>query len=526
MKKLLAVLMAAIMVMSLGVSVLAEDITYSITITNANSGETYKAYKVFDATISESGTDGQGNATYNVSYTIDSTSAWYTVIKDSDDNPFTFTQVGNTTTYTVSLTNESTSADTLGTFFASLSVSLSESDVAASEVASGSSLTLTVDDAGYYYITTTTGSVVSLTSATPTASVTDKNTAPTVTKQVSDDEDGTYGQTSTASIGDTVYYYVKIANINDVEKLVFHDAMSAGLTFDSSSVVVKIDFTGSDSTLTTVESTNYALTTTSCSSSYSDCDFEIFLTSYLTTESVAEQLTDNSYIVITYTATVNPSAEIGNSTGNTNEANVSYGNASATETSTSSKTTTYVYEMSIYKYTGTLDTSNPSYLAGASFMLYDSNKSAFAYFSVSGTTYTFVGWSTNITESVANEKNYTSTLTSVSTGLITIKGLDVNTYYLLETEAPSGYNKLTDYVKVSITASESDYSETLTYTDSSTASNTIDGTSYVVAIVNETGSTLPTTGGIGTTIFYVVGAVLVIGAAVILITRRRMGNRA
>ena len=106
-------------------------------------------------------------------------------------------------------------------------------------------------------------------------------------------------------------------------------------------------------------------------------------------------------------------------------------------------------------------------------------------------------------------------ITTDTTGKFTIKGLDSATYYLTEKEAPAGYNKLAGPV-------------TITISDTGVVNGTTDAPQGVdeVKVLNQSGTELPSTGGMGTTIFYVLGSILVIGAAVLLVTRKRMSNDA
>ena len=97
-------------------------------------------------------------------------------------------------------------------------------------------------------------------------------------------------------------------------------------------------------------------------------------------------------------------------------------------------------------------------------------------------------------------------------GEIAIKGLDADTYHLREIKAPDGYNKLNQDTDVTVTRQVSTDGKTMTYTKVTSEIN------------NQSGAELPSTGGIGTTIFYVVGGALVLGAVVLLVTRRRMAE--
>ena len=111
------------------------------------------------------------------------------------------------------------------------------------------------------------------------------------------------------------------------------------------------------------------------------------------------------------------------------------------------------------------------------------------------------------------EKNTVTEITTDETGSFTIQGLDSDTYYLTETSAPAGYNVLKSAIEVKV----SDKGEVTYIYDGVTATGT-------VKVENKTGAELPSTGGIGTTIFYVVGGLLVVAAGVLLVTRKRMSK--
>ena len=135
---------------------------------------------------------------------------------------------------------------------------------------------------------------------------------------------------------------------------------------------------------------------------------------------------------------------------------------------------------------------------------------------------------------IANNGEYTvapantqeTTTKVIEAGSTTIKGLDDNTeYYLYEIKAPTHYNKLKAPVKFNIAAAYNDAGdELLKENPTVTIDNGQPNTNLVANVVNESGSTLPSTGGIGTTIFYVVGGILMVGAAILLITKKRAEN--
>ncbi|HBK26004.1 MAG TPA: hypothetical protein DDY90_04600, partial [Clostridiales bacterium] len=105
-------------------------------------------------------------------------------------------------------------------------------------------------------------------------------------------------------------------------------------------------------------------------------------------------------------------------------------------------------------------------------------------------------------------------LTTDANGKIEIAGLDADTYYLREVKAPDGYNRLADDVEVKIVRTTSEDGKTLTLAP------------VTAKVNNNSGTELPSTGGTGTTIFHVLGSILVIGAGVLLVTRKRMNGRA
>ena len=221
------------------------------------------------------------------------------------------------------------------------------------------------------------------------------------------------------------------------------------------------------------------------------------------TQAFCNTLKANDKIIVTYSATLNENAAIAGN-GNKNETWLKYGESSET---THSETTTKTYSIPVFKYTGT-DTP----LENAKFELKRSNEAtAIALIKkipVTGTTPTYEG---DIYRVAKNGETGTVTeVTTPASGKFKIEGLDAGTYYLTETEQPAGYNKLKDPVKVVIKEDG-----TITVGKDTT---TVDE----VKVLNNTGSLLPSTGGSGTTMIYILGAILVLGSSVVLITKKRM----
>ena len=183
--------------------------------------------------------------------------------------------------------------------------------------------------------------------------------------------------------------------------------------------------------------------------------------------------------------------------------------------STKEETTTYVWKLNVHKYA--LDSTNHEVaLSGAKFVLYRMDNGVKKYATL--TNNKIDGWVT--------DKGGATTLETSGTGDILIEGLNEGIYYLEETEAPAGYNKLTEPIEVEITATTSvtSGSETVQYKNSSETSYT-PATDATVKVLNKAGTQLPSTGGIGTTLFYVIGGGLMAVAAVLLVTKKRMNNK-
>lgn len=189
--------------------------------------------------------------------------------------------------------------------------------------------------------------------------------------------------------------------------------------------------------------------------------------------------------------------------GNKNDTWLKYGENSNT---THSETTTKTYSIPVFKYTK--EGTNEKALAGAIFTLSKKadGTNPIELVSVSNDT-------TGDIYRVAKENEVTgttktTTVTTPTSGKFTIKGLDADTYYLTETQQPAGYNKLSAPITVVI-----DENGNITV-----GANNVDE----VKVENNTGSILPSTGGSGTTLIYILGAVLVLGSSVVLITKKRM----
>ena len=334
---------------------------------------------------------------------------------------------------------------------------------------------------------TSLGALCSLDNVTGnTATISEKNKVPSVEKKVKNGD--SYDSSNSAKIGDTVEYKTTITINGSVEKVVLHDKMDAGLTFNETSVKVKVG--GAD-----VAADSYTLKK---SAELSDsCTFEIeFKDSYIA------GLKTGTQIEVTYSATLNKNAVIG-TTGNKNDTWLKYGNNG----SVTSETTTYSYSFDLVK-----TDSDGTLLAGAKFKLYADQDC------------------TNEIELVADGANGYRVATTGETGVqyietkansaLTIKGLKgTTTYYLKEIVAPKGYNELENAFAFNIASAN------ISSNLSDTSNKWDEGKSTGIHIINNAGTTLPSTGGMGTTVFYVVGGGLMAVAVVLLVTKKRMENK-
>lgn len=472
-RKIFSLVLALVVVMGLAITAFAEEggettTKGSITITNALSGETYNAYQIlylesYDAT--------------NNTYAYKANSAWEEWLK-TQNAYVSFNPQGY-----VTWNKGANVAD-----FAKAAKGQLSGKTAAGSVTPTADGSATISDLqlGYYLVDSTVGALCELNTTKPSVEITDKNTKPTIEKKVQEDSNEKWGDVNDADIGQTVNFKSTVSAKPGARKYVVHDKMDAALEFGSVTSI-----TAGDTTLTAEK--DYTVVTADLTDG---CTFHIVFT-----QAYLDSITADTNIVINYTAKLTSSAVAG--TGYLNDTWLDYGDNQHTEHDT---TTTYTWKLPIYKYHKDGDTKKA--LAGAEFILYKgSDESNREYAQVTDGKLT--GWTT--------EKAKATTLKSDAKGMIAVEGLDADTYYLEETKAPAGYNKLAGPVTVVISHTVTDEGAHMTHTlkQDTTAVEKVE-------IENKSGTELPSTGGIGTTIFYVLGSILVIGAVVLLIAKKRM----
>ena len=526
-KKLLAALLAVAMLCAMAVPALAADDATGtatttgegeITIDNVVTGHTYKLYRILDLEYHAD--------TKSYRYTANKT--WRAFITSRNDDLRLDDKTG-----TVTWENEDTAdngtaiqafANAAGTYAKDNNITEEQKITAGETTHHSTSITFSNLPLGWYLVVSdlNNGAICSLGTTAKEVTIKEKNGEPTIDKYVFENGVTHGGYSNDASVGDTVKFQIDVAVFDgQPHNYVIHDAMSAGLTFDIDSVVVTryratdAEHTGPDISLDTLaKGPDYTVKKTdtcAASAEITGCTFEIKFDD--------AALKANDIITVQYTATVNEKAVIGVD-GNPNETILEYNN----KYTAPSTTKTYVWKMGVHKFANLGADKKNTPLENAEFRLYkkDSTTNQYATFvetDANTSVYKLTGWTNNADEATK--------VKTPATGNIQFVGLDAGTYYLEETTAPMGYNKLTAPIKVVIESTlptKAAPSTTVTYTvkygeDSDVANN------HIIPVENKTGTTLPSTGGMGTTLFYVIGGGLMLAAIVLLVTKKRMENK-
>ena len=479
----------------------AEDATGTLTVTSSDAafnGKTVKAYQMFSASP-----DAEGqNATYTLA------SPWDNFFK-TNANEFGITDVTDANVsekaydYVYSLNQQDMKLAEFATKASNWAKKAGNNVSAVSSTAvaeaSGNAYVATFENLllGYYVVSPQAGStsntrhtdamLVNVTATTKNINL--KSEYPTVDKTIDADKKG-----DSAQIGSKVNFQLesKVPDTSEYTNYVFKivDALSAGLDFNND-VTVKVG----DATLTAT--TDYSVTT-------KGKNVTIDLSNYVKTDNASKA---GKGILVTYSATLNENAFVGtpdqNNSGNLNSAKVQYSNGPSEENigeSTPSETHSYTFNFNLKKIYKEGDTENA--LAGAKFQLLDSDKTAIS----------LVKKSDNVYRPAVTGDGDADKVTDVETptnGIIEFTGLKAGTYYLKETFAPKGYNKLSDPVEVTIKATINKTTGALESWTVNGSAPTADVTVPVVKIENKKGALLPDTGGMGTVLFTVFGVLIV-----------------
>lgn len=527
MKKLFALLLALLMVASLSITAFAATAAEekgTITINGVGDTTTYEIYKLLDLESYDLATSAYSykpNAAWHKFFETEGAKKYFTV---SDTGYVTWTWIQTDSKFTQ---DDATAA------FAKMALAYAKNqNIAPVKSSENEGEFAIIADAGtgkkngkfselelgYYLVDSSMGALCGLTTTNPNAYINVKNGIPTIDKQVLEDSTEQWGAANTADIGQTVAYRVTINVHAGAENYVLHDTMENGLTFKE---VTKIEHVIPAVSNATVSDKDYTVVTTGLTDG---CDFEVQFT-----QDFCDHLATNDKVIVYYEAMLNRNAEIANGV-NTNTAWLTFGdNGKSTEDSVDTKT----FYIDIVK-----TDSNDTLIDGAKFKIYNAatggeevavvilraeiaENEEEALKDSKGNSLLWDDDNDEETEPVkvksiseyrrarADEKGVEIV---VNGGKIVVKGFDNGTYYLEETEAPDGYNKLTSRKVFTI----SDENLDAIFNDG------VYSTGSGVHVVNQTGSKLPETGSFGTMLFITFGMFVMLATGVLLVTKKRM----
>lgn len=558
MRRTWAILLALVLTVALAVPGFAAEGVYSITITNDKAGHTYEAYQIFAGTVaSDAEQEGNetgpmlGNITWGTG--VDGV-ALLAALRAADAEKYG------------ACTTAADVAKALGAEGATAADAAAFAEIAAQHL-TGTHYDSTEGDgvytisnlpAGYYLVkdkddslegdadTATEYIVQVLGNVTMEPKDSD---IPTVEKKVSEEDyrqdDGygtTYNDVADWDIGDSVPFKL-IGSIPDMSaydtyEYIFTDTLSNGLTLQEGTINVYIAVDRNDEVreyTPLTKGVDYTLTLNNVGNGGGS--FSIAFDNLKTAPYIAEG--NRNFVIVTYDATLNPNAEIG-LPGNPNSVYLEFSNnpnGDGLGRTTEDRVIVFTYELDGDK----VDGANPdTKLPGAQFVLFNGGHTRVAAVvdgKLSGWSELPDGYLAANHEEIPDDawaEVANATITSDENGLFSVAGLDDGTYYLREIKAPDGYNLLEDDLKIVITATTAngqtwngDAATALTAltisVDDAAAENGEPNTGAVaITVENNGGSTLPETGGIGTTIFYAAGALLVLCAGVLLFVKLRM----
>ncbi len=558
-KKLTAMLLSLIMVMLFAVPVLAAG-NYTITIQNDKGGHTYEAYQIFEGDVSSDAAqagDVEGPILSNIEWGSGVNGpALLEALKAADADKY-----GNCTT-------AADVAEALGTENANAADAAAFAKIAAGHLTKTVEGTATaplegnyvIDNlaAGYYLVKDQDGSLDGDADAATeyivqvlgNVTMDPKDSEiPTVEKKVSEEDyhrdDGygtTYNDVADWDIGDSVPFKL-IGSIPDMSaydtyEYIFNDTLSDGLTLQEGTINVYIAREKNDDVQNytpLTEGEHYTLTVAG------DHSFSIAFNDLKTAPYVNEP--GRNYVMVTYDATLNTNAEIG-LPGNPNSVDLQFSNNPNGEGLGRTEEDTvivFTYELDGTKVDGA---DQDTKLEGAEFVLFNGGHTRVALIQ-DGKVVDWInlpqGYNYENYKDISYEtwqefsgQNNDVIISSDAEGVFGVSGLDDGTYYLMEIKAPTGYNLMENEKELAINATtandqnwagraENALTALQISVDEGDAQTGDTGTGIVnIIVTNNQGATLPETGGMGTTLFYIIGGLLVVGAGILLIVRFRM----
>lgn len=526
--------MAAPMATSFSADAAATENTISFTGANVGTHK-YKAYMIFSGTAADNGFGG--SAELKDAQWANPTGAddFLTALKNDSTLGTDFTNC-NTAAAVAYVLKDYESNGAKAKAFADFAIANKTNLLAVGEA--GTSITAEKD--GYYVIEETevenggtmTAHLLGVYDASAGAEITVKSEMPKFQKKIKDTNDsgtedgstnGVWQDSADYDIGDDVPFQLTATLPNDYAtyeqyKLVFHDNLQDSVYEDAKNITVyyqkgdtKVDITDFTSATPNTADAKFAATHEDTT-----CNLEVTIANLKELVTNAEA---GGTVVVEYTAKLKDTAKLG-TPGNWNSGYLEYSNnpyhtgaGDTTSKTTEDMVVAFTYQLSVDKVDG-----SGNALEGAGFTLYKYNPNSLA-----ADKYDAVG----------------SEIKGVTT--FEFKGVDAGKYKLVESTVPNGYNKAADLEFV-VSAKHDEEADAPTLMELTVANNdgdsivatelsagmfTVDMSTGALAtkIVNNSGSELPSTGGIGTTIFYVAGGALVVGAGVLLVSKKRMSNK-
>lgn len=501
MKRILAIVCTFVMIISMATGVNAVETTAttstptkgSITLENAVVGDTYNVYKILSL---ESYIKDKA---YSYKKTGDKWDEFVTTGKGAD---FLETNNDGYVKFKSNVNNDN-SARMLAIY--AIGFVHANSDVTPTKTVTAEATSVVFDnlDFGYYVVESTSGTACAITTTDPNATIKDKQDSPSVNKLI--ESGGVLSENkkmNSVNIGADVAFKTTINVKSGAKNYVLHDIMDEHLEFIGVQHVYYKDKNNKNVYLTqqgfNQSNPDFVVTHSGLTDK---CTFELkFTDKFYSTNKEAIDTKNIEKIYVEYVAIVKNDAPIDIAMKNTTY--LTYGENNLK--SDKSETETYTYGIPVYKYTG----SNTP-LAGAKFILSkikNVNETNAIKFIPEGENYTYAADQSSAAATI--------TLESQGNGYVRIKGLEAGTYYLKETEAPKGYNKISSPIEIVVGTSENGKKKI-------TVDNNV---VEEVKVLNNTGSVLPSTGGMGTTLIYVVGSILVLASGMVLFSKRKEGT--
>lgn len=533
-KKLLAALLAVAMVCAMAIPAFAENSEGDV-----DSHHTYSAFQIFKGDV-----EGNNIKDFKISNVdwgsniINNSDDFLNKLREADHIGPLFTNAKSAQEVLAVISQWHDSDDYSIAFARFVCHYLYSNDANPTYVVRAGSNALTIPEAkaGYYLFVDTTdfskddsyhsynSFLLMVTKGNWNVPITPKAEKPTVEKKVYDNPDGTstggFGSSADHAINEKFQFQLtatlpdstnRAYNYYDKYSVIFHDTLSDGITYDKDDELDSVVIKSNGNTYNITDSSKYTIDTTDLESQNS---FVVNIDVKACAKDAGFDLNDGATITVTYTAHLNDKAYVntaGGSTSNINKVYLTYSNNPKDESSigkTPESTPVYVYTYQLNN-TKHQDTEKGPALEGACFRLYSdeacTDQSEVQLYQKDGFYYP-------IKDVLGKEA---VEMKSAANGTFNVKGLDAGTYYLKEITPPDGYSAC-KVIPVTIKADHSRNDQV-----------NLEGSNLTNDIVNikAGGITLPSTGGIGTTLFYVVGGGLMVAAIVLLVTKKRMENK-